>query len=239
MILSFRDLELADSDSMRLRRWGVDAMACPSHEAQQRSYDESRLAQADAFILTSQQAAYALPTDNTNRPVLCVGRASAASARQRGYHNVRWGPSDGQGLAQMICQDAGLAKSQLCWLRARSISFDMKSALRDAGIACHQEIVYEMVAKTSLPDTVCDAFQKGQVTGLMALSKAQLGQAQILLHAYELWQFAKHRPLFVVSQAVADMAVAAGWQSVIVARRKRAISVQAAVVCHNKASPLR
>ena len=232
MILSLRDSELADIDCNRLLKRGVNALNCPVHEALRLEYNRGAVSKADGFILTSQQAAYALPDDRKDRPVFCVGRASAASAKARGYHNVYNGTSDGRALADLIIQDIAARGQHLCWLRASKISFDIKTALDDEGMQISQQIVYEMTAQDLLPKEVCQAIRGGQITAVMALSKAQLGQAQKLFQQHDLWQDIKLCDLFVVSQAVADMAADAGWQSIIVARRKRAISVQAAVICH-------
>ena len=234
MILSLRDSELADIDCNRLIKRGVDAFACPVHEAKHKEFDNNALDKADGFILTSQQAAYALPDERKDRPVWCVGRASASSAKARGYHNVHIGTSDGRALADLIIQDLKTEGHHLCWLRATKISFDIKTALEAEAMPISQQIVYEMVAQDTLPETAIKLISDGQVKAVMALSKAQLGQAQKLFQQHDLWQDIKLCDLFVVSQAVADMATDAGWQSVIVARRKRAISVQAAVICHRK-----
>jgi len=234
MILSLRDSELADIDCNRLLKRGIEAFACPVHEATRKNFDSESLDKVDGFILTSQQAAYALPDERKNRPVYCVGRASALSARARGYHNIHIGTSDGRALADLIIKKQEIKSHHLCWLRAAKISFDIKTALETEAMQISQQIVYEMVAQNTLPTNVRQLIGDGQVKAVMALSKAQLGQAQKLFQQHDLWQDIKLCDLFVVSQAVADMAADAGWQSIIVARRKRAISVQAAVICHRK-----
>lgn len=231
MILSLRDKELARLDCARLIHRGVQAMACSVHYAAQQSFDEVIVSQAKGFILTSQQAAYALPADPHDRPVFAVGRASASAARRLGYKHVFAGPSDGAALAEMILSQTSYDIANLCWLRAAKISFDITKALAQAGYQSKAQIVYEMCPEQALPDAIISAFQEGKITGIMALSKAQLSQFQLLLDFHDLWHCARTCALYAVSDPVAKMAQKAGWEKVIIARRKRAISVQAAVIC--------
>lgn len=228
MILSLRDKDLARQDCDRLRSYDVPALEAPVHLARKRAFDSAQLTRADGFILTSQQAAYALPDEGKDRPVYCVGRASASAARERGYHHLICGPSDGAALASVI---AGKTKTDnLCWLRAQKISFDMIEGLKSYGIEACQEIVYEMQQADSLPEAVCDALLQHQVTAIMALSQAQLKALVELLHHHELWHVRKEIDLYAVSEAVGRAAMPHGWQSITLARRKRALSVQAAII---------
>lgn len=236
MILSLRDKALALQDCARLTARGVTAMACPVHVAQAHPYDETQLAKADGFILTSQQAAQALPLTDTSRPVFTVGRASAASAKARGYDRVFFGPSDGAALAkmmhEMMTSDERFQAKKLCWLRAPKISFDIRSALIEKGHQIEQQTVYQMVPASQVPDEVISAFDKGAVSGIMGLSKSQLSQAQILFDHHHL--AARSCDLFAVSEAVAEFARQNGWSSVFTSRRKRAISVQACVIARDR-----
>ncbi|MGC6517427.1 MAG: uroporphyrinogen-III synthase [Candidatus Puniceispirillaceae bacterium] len=231
MILSLRDDDLAASDCARLFAKGVPALASPSHQLVKLPFDEQSVSGAEGFILTSQQAAYALPETGKNRPVFTVGRASAASARQRGYERVRWGPSDGAALARMIQDDKDSAKLRLCWLRAKAISFDIASALRLCDFTVDEHIVYEMAAQTHMPDKVVAACRSGDISAIMALSKSQLSAAQRLLDHYALWHLKEEVMLYCVSEAVGAFAHEQGWRNITVARRKRALSVQACVIC--------
>ena len=234
MILSLRDKELARLDCARLINRGVHALACSVHHAARQHYDHDIVSHAKGFILTSQQAAYALPEAGDDRPVFAVGRASAAAARQQGYRHVYAGPSDGAALAEMILSQTHFDITNLCWLRAAKISFDMTTAMASAGYPIDAQIVYEMRPETSLPKDIIQAFDAGKITGIMALSKAQLSQFQLLLDHHDLWHCAKACRLFAVSKPVAEMAQQAGWQEIITARRKRAISVQAAVIVSHR-----
>lgn len=246
MILSLRDQNLAEADQARLAKYHVPVMIAPVMIAEQKSYDNIVIGQADGYILTSQQAADALPQQGANkgsdsaqddlyaRPVFTVGRASAASARQKGYYNVYHGPSDGRALADMIATHPAAKGRHLCWLRAVKISFDIAGALHEMGQDITEAIIYEMVPAAALADDVCHALATAQITGIMALSQAQLGQFEDLLHHHKLWQACHNIDLYVVSEAVGNAARKSGWSSVWQARRKRAVSVQALVRWRHK-----
>lgn len=235
MILSLRDKELAASDCKRLQAYGVNALAAPVHQGVKKPYDYTLVNEAAGFIITSGQAAYALPDTAQDRPVFTIGRASAAMARNRGYRKVLSGPSDGAALAKIIDNhlcDGLLARGQkLCWLRGAKISFDMASALGADRHIIDEAVVYEMQAAKRLPALVIEALSGGAVTAVMALSKAQLSAFAQLLHSHDLWHVRDKISLYAISDKVAKAAERDGWQSIIISRRKRALSVQAAVIC--------
>jgi uroporphyrinogen-III synthase len=235
MILSLRDKELAASDCTRLHAYGVNAMAAPAHQGVKKPYDYTLVNEAAGFIITSGQAAYALPDTAQDRPVFTIGRASAAMARARGCQKVLSGPSDGAALAKMIdgyLRDGLLAHGQkLCWLRGSQISFDIASALGADRHIIDEAVVYEMQAAKRLPAAVIDALSAGEVSAIMVLSKAQLSAFAQLLHSHDLWHVRDKISLYAISPKVAKAAETDGWRSIIISRRKRALSVQAAVIC--------
>ena len=106
----------------------------------------------------------------------------------------------------------------------------MVRALRGANIAVSEAVVYEMQPQTSWSQQVIDAFEQGMVTAIMALSKAQRDALVQLLDHHDLWHHIPVIDFYAVSPAVAEAAKDDGWQAVHIARRKRAISVQAAVI---------
>lgn len=238
MILSLRDDALAKRDCDILRRYHVPCLEAPVHRTEPLAFDRHMLAQADGFILTSQQAAYALPNSDERggkkRPVFTVGRASAKSAKERGYDTVIWGPSDAVALADVIkrhVQDPSFVPHpRLCWLRATRISTDIIPLLQQAEIAAEQAIVYRMQEVDALPQKVQTALAAGEVTAIMALSKAQYLALKDKLQHHQLCHHKQTITLYVVSQAVADAAQDDGWHNIIISRRKRALSVQAAVI---------
>ena len=105
MYLSLRDDKLALKECEKLAKYHIPALACPLFQLVKQDIDLSAYDKIDAFILTSQKAAHALPGHLTDVPVYVVGRASAAIMRQKGFHNIIAGPDDGKALAQIIKDD--------------------------------------------------------------------------------------------------------------------------------------
>lgn len=239
MYLSLRDDKLALKECERLAKHNIPALACPLFQLVKQDIDLSAYDKIDAFILTSQKAAHALPAHLTDVPVYVVGRASAAIIRQKGFHNIIAGPDDGKALAQIIKDDfanktlSGKTAS-LLWLRGKDISFDMAAALQNSMIQLSSVICYQMQAISHLPPLVTDALASGKITGVMALSKGQLAQFEELLSRQKLWQIHKQLVLFAISDAIADEAHLSQWHKIMTARRKRAVSVRAQVACYHR-----
>ena len=244
MYLTLRDDKLALKECERLAKRNIPALACPLFQLVKQDINLSAYDKIDAFILTSQKAVHALPAHLTDVPVYVVGRASAAIMRQKGFHNIIAGPDDGKALAQIIKDDFATKtvsgknvsgkKASLIWLRGKDISFDMAAALQNAMIQLSSEICYQMKAIDHLPPLVVNALTTGKVTGVMALSKGQLEQFEELLTRQKLWQIHKQLVLFALSDAIADEAHLSQWHKIMTARRKRAVSVRAQVVCYHR-----
>lgn len=230
MFLSLRDKEFAEEDRRILARYGVSLLPCPMQEVRYRPLTAHGLRDAGGILLTSPKAALALPlVDESARPVFCVGRRTAALARSKGYQEVWAGPDNAAALAEAMKQKS--LPRRILWLRGNSVSFDFASAL--AG-TCHidTQIGYDLEAKDHLPEDVLAAFAAGHIKGVMGLSQGQIEIFDRLIEAAHLTKWRTDIPLFVISHRVAE--AAHKWANIVISRRKRPVSVRAAIACYDR-----
>ena len=228
MILSLREPELAKRDEALCARYGLVCVAAPVAAPKAVLSDSAVADKAQAFIITSQQAAAYLPSQGTDRVVYAVGPRSASAARARGYKTVISGPGNGADLAKMMRGRS--LEASLCWLRGEVIAYDIKAALADI-VTIDEMICYQMVRADHLPAKVVDLLAMGQIKAVMALSSSQLVYFDELLHDHDLWQARNQIDILALSPTIARQARESGWPYVYQARRMRAVSVRALAVC--------
>ena len=230
MYLSLRDIESVEEDRRLLARYGISLLPCPMQDVSYRPHAELRLGGAGGILLTSPKAALALPpSDAIARPVFCVGWRTAALAREKGYRDVWAGPDNAAALAEAMTQRP--VPNHILWLRGDRVSFDFAAAL--VGICqIEAQIAYELKAREQLPEAVMAAHAAGQIKGVMGLSQAQVEIFDRLLDAAHLAKWREDKPLFVISHRVAE--AAHNWTNIVISRRKRPVSVRAAIACYDK-----
>ena len=230
MYLSLRDIESAEEDRRLLARYGISLLPCPMQDVTYRPHAELRLKDAGGILLTSPKAALALPPSDAHaRPVFCVGRRTAALAREKGYRDVWAGPDNAAALAEAMRQRP--VPNHILWLRGDRVSFDFASAL--AGVCqIEAQTAYELKTRAHLPEAILAAFAAGRIKGVMGLSQAQVEIFDRLLDAAPLAKWREDIPLFVISHRVAE--AAHNWTNIVISRRKRPVSVRAAIACYDR-----
>jgi len=155
--------------------------------------------EAQAVLATSASALRRATGDA--RPMLCVGDATAAAARAAGFVDVRSAGGDSAALAALAraCLDPGAGP--LVFLRGETVAGDLTGALRAAGFAVLDRVVYATRDAGPPPAPVAAALAAGAVA-LAAFYSPRSAAA-----------FARHAPAFVAglraTTAVAISAAAA------------------------------
>lgn len=97
-------------------------------------------AEAQAALLTSANAA----RHGTVGPVpaYCVGRATAAAARDAGWPTVESAEGDAAALADMVAARLDPAAGPLLFLRGETVAGDLGGTLRKRGFSLRETVVY-------------------------------------------------------------------------------------------------
>lgn len=122
---------------------------------------------ADAVLLTSGNALPALPA--TALPVLAVGDATAARAREAGCSDVRSAGGNAEDLLALACQTLPPGASLLL-LSGAGQGTGLAAGLRDAGFRVRRRVAYEARAVPTFPDAAGEALLGNQVGAALFLS---------------------------------------------------------------------
>lgn len=156
----------------RLAGMGIDAVIAPlmTVEATGAAVD---LAGVQALLLTSANGPRALaPRAEVPRdlPVLAVGDATAAAAREAGFASVESADGDVDDLARLAAGRLDPAAGALLHVAGSVRAGDLAAMLHEAGFAVRRTVLYEAVAAERLPDAARDVLQAGNLDGVLLYS---------------------------------------------------------------------
>jgi uroporphyrinogen-III synthase len=116
---------------------------------------------AQAVVLTSANAA--AQTRAAAIPALCVGPATARAARAAGFADVRSADGDAAALAALAAATLRPQDGPLAFPRGAEVAGDLAGALRAAGFAVVETVVYRAVPADAAPAEVDAALRGGRV----------------------------------------------------------------------------
>ncbi len=124
---------------------------------------------AGAILLTSGNAVPSLPAWARNRPILAVGNATAALARQAGFPHVSSADGDSQALAEatrrLVPPD-----TPLLLLSGANQGTELAQTLTRAGWPVSRAEVYRTEPTAALPPEACAAIRGGLVHAALFFS---------------------------------------------------------------------
>ncbi len=188
----------------------------------------------DALLLTSRHAAHALAPELAMLPVFCVGQATAAIARERGFSEVLTGIGDLMGLLPVV-RDRLAPGSQLAYYSGEDIQFDPTSLLAMQGIHCTRHIVYRAAAQGSFTPGLRMHLSSGEIRGVVFFSARTARIACGLLKEEEFTQAAESIDAYCLSLAVSEAASMLPWRSVLVSPAPTRDAMVALVSQHARA----
>ena len=225
MIICLRPQPDCDADVCALTAQGLQAVALPMLEIHYLPAPPDRLCHPDlsshyqGLIITSKQAGRYLAAHAQDLPglsavpVWCVGSASAGIVRQAGFGIAGQARNGARDLAGRISRHAGGTKSAFLWLSGRDVHFDIRDCLSDAGISVDRIQIYQAEPLNRPQPAVSDRLSAGGQVGAMVFSARTFSQFEIWLSAHT---DPAHKALITIlaaSQALADLALAAGFQT--------------------------
>lgn len=142
--------------------------------------------------------------DSFLRPVLAVGDASGAAARDAGFHHVSNAEGDVTSLAALVRQKLSPRDGPLLHAAASIVAGDLKGDLEQAGFDVDRVTLYEAVAETQLPDPLAAALRDRKIDGALFYSPRSARIFADLVMAEGLQSCLDGVVAYCLSQAVAS-----------------------------------
>lgn len=174
----------------------------------------------DGLVLTSARSVHqsAVLADLLEKPVYCVGTATAAAARQAGFLHVHDANGDAGDLLALLEKDVR-AGARLLYLRGHDVSVDVAAALTAAGYVCESRIVYAAdKVDTFLPEVV-DFIRRGQIGAVAFYSTRTARNFCALVKAYGLESCFSDTKALCISAVVVECVRVLAWAEITMAAR--------------------
>jgi uroporphyrinogen-III synthase len=159
-----------------LRARGHDVLLAPMLRVEARPEAELGAGPWAAILLTSANGARAITAhprfaELMPLPVLAVGEATAAAARDAGFARVASAGGDGADLVRLAAQQMAGAAAPLLYLSGEERARDLAGELGARGFKVETAVVYRTAKADAFPDAARDALSAGQVDGVLHFSR--------------------------------------------------------------------
>ncbi len=196
------------------------------------------LSEAQAILATSANGIRALASAAEGRdvPLIAVGDATAAAARQAGFAQVTSADGDSAALAVLAEAELDPKAGPLVHVAGSHVAGDLETILGAAGFDYRRIEVYDAVATTTLPSALSEALRGAAVDGVAFFSPRTAATFAALVREASLVDTLKSVTAYCLSDAVAAAVEAEPWQRVSIAPRPR-IDVLIDQVIADQAAP--
>lgn len=176
---------------------------------------------AQALLVTSANGARAFARLDPRRalPVYAVGDASAATARDLGFGDVRSASGNVQDLAALIKQTLDPAGGPLLHPAAGKLAGDLQGALGAVGFTVLRAVLYDAVPVTALSADCRQALNDGLIDAITFFSPRTGASFVSLIETAGLSAACEKVAAVCLSPAVAEAVSALTWRRVAVAER--------------------
>ncbi|AWK89551.1 uroporphyrinogen-III synthase [Azospirillum thermophilum] len=201
-----------DAEPMRslLRQRGYGVMVEPMLTVRWRTDRHPDPAEVQALLFTSANGvrAFARCSDERALPVLAVGAASAAAAREAGFAAVESADGDVADLAALIRRRCDPAAGALLHAAASAVAGDLGGMLAADGFTVRKEVLYETVPAAALSGETAVALRQGRIAGVTLMSPRTARSFVALLDAAGLLEACRSADMIGLSRAVDEAAAA-------------------------------
>ncbi len=128
-----------------------------------------------ALVLTSRNAVHALAAhpqlrELRARPVIAVGKSTAAAARDAGFAVTLEGDAGGAELAALVRTKCNPRDGSLLHISGEAIAYDLEADLVPASFDVRRAIVYRSEPVTRLPDAIAATLATGGLDAILLMS---------------------------------------------------------------------
>ena len=171
----------------------------------------------DAILLTSRNAVPALPDWYRDVPILAVGRATAARAREAGFRTVHDADGDAASLADLAVAHWP-AGARVLIAHARGQGDALAESLKSRRFRVHRRCAYAMLPARGFPAAAAAALQAQTVRSAMFLS-AETARSFVRLLPDALAPLLRTVDAVAIGQPAADALSPLPWHRVRVSVR--------------------
>lgn len=230
-LLITRPADDARSLADELAARGIDSVIAPVMTVADATGPAPDLAGVQAVLITSANGVRALARMCETRevPVLAVGDASAAAARDLGFQSVTSAGGDVAALAKLTADSLDPANGALLHVAGSSVAGDLRGDLTRAGFDCRRAVLYEARPVDSLGAEARDALSKGEIDGVLLYSPRTAKTFAAIVHKDGVAGACARLTAYCLSPAVADAVQGLRWRRVVVAAAPDQDSLLAAV----------
>jgi uroporphyrinogen-III synthase len=193
---------------------GIEAMSEPLLTIENLPGPAPDLGGVQALLVTSANGLRAFAARSTERaiPVLAVGEASAAAAREVGFTRVESAGGDVEALARLVRERLRPANGALLQAAASAVAGDLKGRLEAAGFAYRRAVLYAARPATALSAPTLAAMAGGRLDGVLFFSPRTARAFVTLVGVTSV--DCRDLVAFCLSQAVAAAASALTWGAI-------------------------
>ena len=215
-----------------LRRRGVESLIAPLLTIVDITVTLGDLDGVQGWVVTSANGADAIARATANRsiPVLAVGKASAARAREHGFTSVRAAGGDLESLALLIRRRLDPGTGRLIHVSGSRIAGDLASLLARDGFVVERVVGYHADAVSGLPQVALTALRGGRLLGVAHFSPRTAAIFMRLVREAGAETCLQSLVGFCLSDAVARTLEGSGWKDLVVAPRSDAESLAGCIV---------
>jgi len=169
-----------EASSEALRGRGFEVLLAPMLRFEPAPFADDSDADYQAVIVTSANALRAIENALAQSPLrrlplFAVGEHTASVARDIGLANVIVAKGDAAALRDRVLESVRARelkrKRPLLYLAGEDIARDVAGELRAHGLEVVTQTTYRMIALSTLPRAVCDAFAKDEVEAVLHYSR--------------------------------------------------------------------
>ncbi len=172
-----------------------------------------------ALLITSANGirTFARRTSRRDIAVFAVGDASARTAFELGFAEVRSAAGDVDALAALVRDELDPGRGALLHIAGSHIAGDLSGLLEAAGFDVRRQVLYQATAAEKLSPETVDELKSGTLDGVLLFSPRTAGLFVKLAGDAGLEEACRPLVAYCLSQAVADNAKDLPWRRIQVA----------------------
>ena len=211
LVLVTRPRAQAEATAQALRALGHDPIIDSMLEIEPLPLPDLAAEGVAAVVLTSANAAPALPAALKALPVFAVGSATADAAREAGCRDVRAGSDDGRALARLVRGALPPPSGTVLHLAAEEVRDGLEAGLREAGLSYRRVMAYRAVPSPGLAPATSQALAAGRLGAALFFSPRTAAVFAAHVRAAGLGWGLRDAVAACLSRAVADEAQSLPW----------------------------